>query len=80
MNLLFTLLIVLALLTALANVGLLFMWLKGIGSLVFPAVGLLIAIPMAVILSSIFQLVFTILAVVVDRYRSAPSGFLMRSL
>ena len=69
----------LILLTAVIDIVFLLAWLQGIRSLMFPGLGLAIAIPALVFLSSLFQLVFTILAVVVDRYRTGPSGILMSS-
>lgn len=80
MNVLFVVLILLAVLIGLINLGLLFMWLKGIGSLAFPAVRFIIGIPMMIVFSSIFQLAIVILAAIVERYRSNPNGILIRSL
>ena len=78
-NILFVALIVLILLTTAIDIVFLFAWLRGVGSLMFPGLGLVVAIPALVFLSSLLQLVFTILAVVVDRYRTGPSGILMSS-
>lgn len=79
MNTLFLILVVLAVILGMANVGLLLVWFKGIGSLFFPFFRFLIAIPMTIVLTSTLQLAIVIVAAVVDRYRGSPTGIFIRS-
>ena len=79
-NTLFVAFVVLTLCTAVVDVVFLLAWIKGVGLLMFPGLHVVIGIPLIVLLSSLLQLVFTILAVVIDHYRSRPSGILMSSL
>ena len=78
-NILFVALIVLILVTTVINIVFLIAWLRGVGVLMLPGLGIVIAVPALVLLSSLFQLLFTILALVVDRYRVGPGGILMNS-
>ena len=69
MNILFTTLIIVLLLTALFDMLLLLTWLKGISTLILPGLGIAIAIPALILLTSLLHIVITFLAIVVDRYR-----------
>lgn len=66
-TLLFVLVLCAAIITAL-NVILLLMWMKGIGTVMFPFLRLIITIPMTVVLSSLFQLAIVVVAAIVDRH------------
>ena len=77
-TLLFVLVLCAAIITAL-NVILLLMWMKGIGTVMFPFLRLIITIPMTVVLSSLFQLAIVVVAAIVDRHRGASTEIFMRS-
>ncbi len=79
MNILFFVLVLCAVMLTLVNLGLLLMWLKGIGSLFFPYLRFMITIPITLILSGILQFAVIVVATVIDRYRDSPAGLLMRS-
>jgi hypothetical protein len=79
MNILFFVLVLCAVMLTLVNLGLLVMWLKGIGSLFFPYLRFIVTIPITLILSGILQLAVIMIAAVVDRYRDSPTGLLIRS-
>ncbi|HJP91086.1 MAG TPA: hypothetical protein VJ875_03970 [Pyrinomonadaceae bacterium] len=79
MNTLFVILVVCAAILAALNILLLLMWMKGIGSLMFPFLRLVITIPMTVVVLSLFQVAVVVVAAIVDRHRGASTEFLMRS-
>ncbi len=76
MNVLFVLLISVAITTGLVTLGLLFIWLKGADSLVFPGAGFVITTPAAIILLNLIQLLIVVVAMLVGRYKAGLNRLL----
>ena len=69
-NLIFTLLILAAVVISLLTIGMLLLWLRGVDSLAFPGLGLLVATPLFVVLLTLLQLVFVAAAIFAARYKA----------
>lgn len=69
-NLIFTLLVISAIVISLLIIGFLILWLKGVDSLAFPGLGLIVATPFFPVLLTILQLVVIIAAIFVSGYRA----------
>ena len=75
MNVLFLLLISIAVAIGLGAVGFLLIWLRGIGALAFPGAGFGIATPALVILLNLMQLIIVVVAMFVGRHRAGVNEF-----
>jgi hypothetical protein len=69
-KLIFTLLVLAAVATSLLTIGMLLLWLRGVDSLAFPGLGLLVATPLFVVLLTLLQLVFVAAAIFAARYKA----------
>ena len=69
-NLLFTLLVLAAVVISLLTIGMLLLWLWGVDSLAFPGLGLLVATPLFVVLLTLLQLVVVVAAIFAARYKT----------
>ncbi len=69
-NFIFALLILTAACTSLIIIGFLVMWLKGADSIAIPALGLIVATPVFILLLMLVQFVVVIAAIFVARYRT----------
>ena len=69
-NLVFSLLVVVAIIVSLLTFVLLVTWLRGADSLAFPGLGIIVATPLFALLLTVLQFLIIIAAIVVARYRT----------
>jgi hypothetical protein len=69
-NLIFTLLVLAAVIISLLIIGLLLLWLRGVDTLAFPGLGLLVGTPLLVVLLTLLQLVVVVAAIFAARYKT----------
>jgi hypothetical protein len=69
-NLIFTLLILAAVVISLLTIGMLLLWLRGADTLAFPGLGLLVATPLFVVLLTLLQLAVVGAAIFAARYKA----------
>jgi hypothetical protein len=69
-NLIFTLLVLASVVIALLTAGMLLLWLRGVDSLAFPGLGLLVATPLFVVLLTLLQLAVVVAAIFAARYKT----------
>ena len=69
-NLIFTLLVLAAVVISLLITGVLLLWLRGVDTLAFPGLGLLVATPLLVVLLTLLQLVVVGAAIFAARYKT----------
>jgi hypothetical protein len=69
-NLIFTLLILAAVVISLLTIGMLLLWLWGADTLAFPGLGLLVATPLFVVLLTLLQLLVVAGAIFAARYKA----------
>ncbi len=69
MNLLFTLLIIAAILTSVLTIGVLVLWWKGVNAIVLPGMGLIVATPLMVLLLLLVEVVTVLVAILATSQR-----------
>ena len=69
-NLIFTLLVLAAVVISLLTIGMLLLWLWGADSIAFPGLGLLVSTPLFVVLLTLLQLVVVAAAIFAARYKT----------
>jgi hypothetical protein len=69
-NLVFTLLVLAAVVISLLTIGMLLLWLWGVDTLAFPGLGLLVATPLFVVLLTLLQLAVVAGAIFAARYKT----------
>ena len=69
-NLVFTLLVLSAIATSVLMIGCLILWLKGVDSLAFPGLGIMVTTPLFTILLIVLQFIVIIAAIFVSQYRT----------
>jgi len=69
-NLIFTLLVLAAVVISLLTIGMLLLWLWGADTLAFPGLGLLVSTPLFVVLLTLLQLVVVAGAIFAARYKA----------
>ena len=69
-NLIFSLLVLSAIVISLLMIGFLILWLKGADALAFPGLGLIVSTPLFTILLMILQFILVIAAIFVARHRA----------
>jgi hypothetical protein len=69
-NLIFTLLVLAAVVISLLTIGVLLLWLWGVDTLAFPGLGLLVATPLFAVLLTLLQLVVVVAAIFAARYKT----------
>jgi hypothetical protein len=69
-NLVFTLLVLAAVVVCLLTIGVLLLWLWGVDTLAFPGLGILVATPLLVVLLALLQIVFVVAAIFAARYKT----------
>jgi hypothetical protein len=78
MNLLFTALLVIGIIVAALLIGLLVLWLKGFGSFLFPAAGFVVTMPVLIILFSLIEIVFVLIAMLVGQQETGSNVNIVR--
>jgi hypothetical protein len=68
-NLLLTLLIIAAILTAVFTIGVLLLWWKGVNAIALPGIGLIVATPFMVLLLLIVEVVTVLVAILASSQR-----------
>lgn len=69
-NLIFTLLVLAAVVISLLTIGMLLLWLWGVDTLAFPGLGLLVATPLFVVLLTLLQFLVVAAAIFAARYKT----------
>ena len=77
-NLIFTLLVLAAVVISLLTIGMLLLWLWGVDTLAFPGLGLLVATPLFVVLLALLQLAVVAGAIVAARYKAGTPTIMSR--
>jgi hypothetical protein len=70
-NLIFSLLVLSAIIISLLLIGFLILWLRGADSLAFPGLGLIVSTPLFTVLLMILQFIIIIGAIFIARYKSS---------
>ena len=72
-HLIFTLLVLAAVVICLLTIGMLLLWLWGVDTLAFPGLGLLVSTPLLVVLLTLLLLVVVVAAIFAARYKTGMS-------
>ena len=77
-NLIFTVLVLAAVVISLLTIGMLLLWLWGVDTLAFPGLGLLVATPLFVVLLALLQLAVVAGAIFTARYKAGTPTIMSR--
>lgn len=69
-NLIFTLLVLSAIIASLLSAGFLVLWLRGANLVAFPGLGIIVTAPFVALLLTVLQLILIIAAIFLSRYRT----------